>query len=46
MKQENRESAPGQNCPPRGPIAPALLEWFYRHRRSLPFREDPTPYHI
>ena len=32
--------------PPAGPIAPALLEWFYRNRRSLPFREDPTPYHI
>lgn len=27
-------------------IAPALLRWYYRHRRILPFREDPTPYHI
>ena len=27
-------------------IAPALLDWFYRNRRSLPFRDDPTPYHI
>ena len=26
-------------------ISPALLEWFYKNRRSLPFREDPTPYH-
>ena len=27
-------------------IAPALLDWFRRNRRSLPFRDDPTPYHI
>ena len=27
-------------------IAPALLDWFYRNRRILPFREDPTPYHV
>ena len=27
-------------------IAPPLLKWFYENRRTLPFREDPTPYHI
>ena len=27
-------------------IAPPLLTWFYKNRRTLPFREDPTPYHI
>ena len=27
-------------------IAPALLDWFYKNRRILPFREDPTPYHV
>ena len=27
-------------------IAPALLNWFYANRRILPFREDPTPYHV
>ncbi|MBQ8747463.1 MAG: A/G-specific adenine glycosylase [Clostridia bacterium] len=27
-------------------IANPLLTWFYENRRSLPFREDPTPYHI
>ena len=27
-------------------IAPALLDWFYQNRRILPFREDPTPYHV
>lgn len=27
-------------------IAPPLLTWFSKNRRSLPFREDPTPYHI
>lgn len=29
-----------------GPIAPALLQWYKQQRRILPFREDPTPYHI
>ncbi len=28
------------------PIAPPLLAWFQATRRSLPFRDDPTPYHI
>ncbi|MBQ8400953.1 MAG: A/G-specific adenine glycosylase [Clostridia bacterium] len=28
------------------PIAPPLLGWFQATRRSLPFRDDPTPYHI
>ena len=27
-------------------IAPALLEWFYRNQRILPFRTDPSPYHV
>jgi A/G-specific adenine glycosylase len=27
-------------------IAPPLLTWFSQNRRSLPFRDDPTPYHI
>ena len=27
-------------------IAPALLDWFCTNRRILPFREDPTPYHV
>lgn len=28
------------------PIAPPLVGWFQMHRRSLPFRDDPTPYHV
>ena len=24
-------------------IAPALLEWFYKNQRILPFRTDPSP---
>ena len=28
------------------PIAPPLLAWFQTARRALPFRDDPTPYHI
>ncbi len=27
-------------------VAAPLLGWFYENRRTLPFREDPTPYHI
>ena len=27
-------------------IAPALLEWFYQNKRILPFRTDPSPYHV
>ena len=27
-------------------IAPALLEWFYQNQRVLPFRTDPSPYHV
>ena len=27
-------------------IAPALLEWFYKNQRILPFRTDPSPYHV
>ncbi|MBR5445771.1 MAG: A/G-specific adenine glycosylase [Clostridia bacterium] len=28
------------------PIGTPLLAWFQNARRSLPFREDPTPYHV
>lgn len=28
------------------PIAPPLLAWFYQNQRTLPFRQDPTPYHV
>lgn len=28
------------------PIAPPLLAWFYQNQRTLPFRSDPTPYHV
>ena len=27
-------------------ISPALLDWFYKNQRSLPFRTDPSPYHV
>ena len=27
-------------------ISPALLEWFYKNHRILPFRTDPSPYHV
>ena len=27
-------------------ISPALLNWFYANHRILPFRSDPTSYHV
>ena len=27
-------------------ISPALLSWFYANQRVLPFRTDPSPYHV
>ena len=27
-------------------ISPALLNWFHANHRILPFRSDPTPYHV
>ena len=27
-------------------ISPALLYWFHANHRILPFRSDPTPYHV
>ena len=29
-----------------GKYRSCLLDWFYASRRILPFREDPTPYHV
>ena len=27
-------------------ISSALLDWFYKNQRILPFRTDPSPYHV
>ena len=27
-------------------ISSVLLDWFYKNQRSLPFRTDPSPYHV
>lgn len=27
-------------------ISPVLLNWFYENKRILPFRTDPSPYHV
>ncbi len=27
-------------------ISPLLLDWFYKNQRILPFRTDPSPYHV
>ncbi len=27
-------------------LSPALLAWFYQNKRLLPFRTDPSPYHV
>ena len=29
-----------------GPIAPPLIEWFEANKRLLPFRQEPSAYHI
>ncbi len=31
---------------PKAPSASALLAWYDANGRSLPWREDPTPYHV
>ena len=36
MDNENRKKEPGR----------LLLEWYDRERRILPWREDPSPYHV
>ena len=28
------------------PIAAPLLQWFYANKRLLPFRQEPSAYHI
>jgi A/G-specific adenine glycosylase len=28
------------------PLESDLLDWYDVHRRYLPWREDPTPYHV
>lgn len=27
-------------------LAPALVPWYEKNKRSMPWREDPTPYHV
>ena len=27
-------------------LAPALVPWFLKNKRSMPWRDDPTPYHV
>ena len=27
-------------------LAPRLLDWYDAHRRTMPWREEPTPYHV
>ena len=27
-------------------ISSLLLDWYYRHARSFPWRDEPTPYHV
>ena len=31
---------------PKAPSSSALLAWYDANGRSLPWREDPTPYHV
>lgn len=34
------------NKPELNGIAPALIGWYHRHVRPLPWREEPTPYRV
>lgn len=43
---EPAPAAAAAQAGPLPPIAPALLEWFYANRRSLPFRQNPSPYRV
>ena len=49
MKQNDNSSTlhkPSDTSPVSGDLAAALLAWYDEHRRILPWREDPTPYHV
>jgi A/G-specific adenine glycosylase len=34
------------NPPAAQEVHALLLEWFERHQRSLPWRDDPEPYRV
>ena len=38
----NLTDTPNRSQPP----TEALLDWYAVHRRRLPWRDDPTPYHV
>ena len=37
---------PGHDVTPETQIATALLDWFSRHKRDLPWRRTYSPYHV
>ena len=46
LSAETQSSAEGQLQSGVRPHAEALLTWYDANRRSLPWREDPAPYHV
>ena len=51
MKKEIARSDPDGKAPPAhraeiGRIAEPLLDWYSQWHRTLPWRSDPTPYHV
>ena len=40
------DTSPRNTAPENAALAAALLAWFDENRRILPFRQDPTPYHV
>ncbi len=45
MKKEEIEKNM-EKQPWEGDLARPLLQWYGRHKRVLPWREDPSPYHV
>ena len=45
-KPKGRQPAARKGGPDAAALAVPILDWYARHRRDLPWREDPTPYRV
>ena len=45
-KEDREAGAETAFSTPEPGLADALLRWYDSHKRSLPWREDPSPYHV
>lgn len=50
LKQESRTAAMGQDAPAEQARLQAIIQpltvWFRENQRNLPWRQEPTPYHV